>query len=80
MNKIIYVDFKTKSVIKVEYADDKITLDEAKQVLGEEYFNEAMKLPLTEVKHLANHPDAWLGGSDEAYDVIFNYRQNKESA
>lgn len=68
MSNIVHVDFKR----------GRMTLEEAKVLLGQELYCQALAFwPLEELIATVEHPEAFLTGATDAYAAILRHRESR---
>jgi len=65
-------------LIRVNFRRGRLTLLQAKEFLGHNYFNQALsKWSLQTLEQAINHPEAVLSGASDAYEVIYRHRLSR---
>lgn len=63
------------NVIVVDFRRGRMTLKEAKTLLGGTYFKKALlEWSIEELERTANHSEACLSGADAAYEAVLRHR------
>lgn len=69
-----FIKDKKDNVIFVDFPRP-MSLDQAKEFLGDHFFNEAMHVwPISELKATIDHPECCLFGANEAYEAVLRHR------